>query len=111
MAEFIPDIEGFSDSLYEERWGCIATFCWTTVRPLALLRAAWSQRDYEGAGRAVLQERDWAGGDGPKFKPEEFTLLLKHRLFWFYHRQIIKLHSLPGSCSRGLRRALATNSC
>ena len=97
FADFSAEIRNFSWTLYEDRWGCVAAFAGAIVKPLALLRVAWSQREYEGVGRAALQEREWSDG-GPKFQPEYFTRLLKDPVFWAYHRMIIKLHSIPKRC-------------
>ena len=73
-------ILSFGYTLHEARWQSLILFCQATVLPLAVLRRAWSQEQYEGNGVGKLVERGWSqedGSDGQKFNPQELTDLLK----------------------------------
>ena len=85
----------FGGSLYADRWGCIAMFCKMIVQPMALLRRCWSQPAYEEHGAAALLERVWVKEEKGRFKPSEFTRVIKSGFFRNYHSMVIALHTVP----------------
>ena len=97
-------ILSFGYTLHEARWQSLILFCQATVLPLAVLRRAWSQEQYEGNGVGKLVERGWSqedGSDGQKFNPQELTDLLKSVFFFrYYHRMMIVLGQVPKKLQR-----------
>ena len=52
-------LEHFPYTLHDERWGVIAAFCAAALAPVAILRRAWSEAQYEENGVGTYLERDW----------------------------------------------------
>ena len=88
-------ITSFSFTLHEERWLAVAAFCAAALKPLAVLRACWTQKAYEEAGAAVLIERQ-LDDVGKRFEPAKFTEILRSARFRNYHVMVVKLKSIPG---------------
>ena len=116
FAEHKKELSNCSAGLYEKRWGEVAGFCRKAVRPIAILRRCWSEKDYEENGKAKLLERQW-GDDTGGFKPSEVTRVLHCPLFRHYLLMVIKLHAvstrfmkwLDGCpCHQGLLLAAST---
>ena len=86
----------FSTTLHEPRWSATAHFCKAVVRPAAILRKCWKEKEYTGNGEHELKEREWIakGYGGKKFIPTELTAVLRDPMFRFYLHFIIAVQSI-----------------
>ena len=82
-------ISKFSATLHEPRWDSVQLFCRVSVRPIAILRRAWSQAAYGRNGLAALVERKISMG--PRFVPADLTAILKSPKFRAYKLLVTKL--------------------
>ena len=94
FAGHAEELNSFSQTLHEARWGATAAFCAAAMRPMGILRRCWSAEAYTEKGVGEYLEREW-GAEGVRFKPNEFTRVVKSGLFRNYHLTIVKLKAIP----------------